>query len=211
MRSQLCNVYHLAIQDQYQHARAMMLMSHAQETIHQFDISTQTLFNRALVQIGLCAFRCGLFRDAHTTLQEIFSSGKIKELLAQGVSTANREKTVEQEKLEKTKQLPFHMHISLELVECAYLVSAMLLEIPNIALNAYDSRRKVISKAFRRMLEYSDRQAFTGPPENTRDHIVAAAKAMSTGNWKTATSYIHSINVWSMLPNAEKVKEMTAT
>jgi translation initiation factor 3 subunit C len=116
-----------------------------------------------LVQIGLCAFRAGLFKDSHTSLQEISSTGKIKELLAQGMYVQkNTERTAEQDRLEKARQLPFHMHINLELVECAYLVSAMLLEIPNVALNVYDSKRKVVSKNFRRMLEYNERQVFTG-------------------------------------------------
>ena len=29
--------------------------------------------------------------------------------------------------------MPFHMHINLELMECVYLTSAMLLEIPYVA------------------------------------------------------------------------------
>ena len=46
---------------------------------------------------------------------------------------ARHDRTQEQEKLEKRRQVPFHMHINLELMECVYLTSAMLLEIPYMA------------------------------------------------------------------------------
>lgn len=211
-RAMLCQIYFLALQDNYYQARDLMLMSHLTENISQFDVSTQILFNRTLVQTGLCAFRAGLCYEAQGILQEICGSGRQKELLAQGV-IMQRYSTVtpEQERLERQRQLPFHMHINLELLECVYLTCSMLLEIPLLAQtgSSPDIRKRVISKTFRRMLEYTERQVFQGPPENTRDHVMQAAKALASGDWKKCQELISKIAIWELLGNdRDKVKLM---
>ncbi|KAH7361389.1 eukaryotic translation initiation factor 3 [Plectosphaerella cucumerina] len=210
-RAMLCQVYFLALHNDYYKARDMMLMSHLQENIPNFDVLSQILYNRTLVQVGLCAFRKGLVYDAQNTLQEICGSGRQKELLAQGVMIQRfSQVSPEQERLEKQRQLPFHMHINLELLECVYLTCSMLLEIPLLAQtgSSPDIKKRNISKTYRRMLEYHERQIFTGPPENTRDHVMQASKALAAGDWKKSIHFIHSIKIWELMPSAEDIKSM---
>jgi translation initiation factor 3 subunit C len=212
-RAMLFQIYFLALHDEYYKARDMMLMSHLSEAINSFDIQTQILFNRTLVQVGLCAFRQGLVYDAQNTLQEICGSGRQKELLAQGVMIQRfHQVSPEQERIEKQRQLPFHLHINLELLECVYLTCSMLLEIPLLAQtgSSPDVKKRVISKTYRRMLEYHERQIFTGPPENTRDHVMQASKALAAGEWKKAIEFIHNIKIWELMPNTESVKTLLA-
>ncbi|GAB1200252.1 eukaryotic translation initiation factor 3 subunit C [Aspergillus pseudonomiae] len=210
-RAMLCQIYFLALHDQYYRSRDLMLMSHLTENISNFDVNTQILFNRTLVQIGLCAFRAGLIYEAQNTLSEVCGSGRQKELLAQGI-ILQRYSTVspEQERLERQRQLPFHMHINLELLECIYLTSSMFLEVPLMAQTSSspEMKRRIISKTFRRMLDYNERQVFTGPAENTRDGVIMSAKFLAAGDWKKAAEMLNSIKIWDLMPQPDKIKEM---
>uniref|UniRef100_A0A8C2GQA6 Eukaryotic translation initiation factor 3 subunit C n=1 Tax=Cyprinus carpio TaxID=7962 RepID=A0A8C2GQA6_CYPCA len=109
-------------------------------------------------------------------------------------------------------QVPFHMHINLELLECVYLVSAMLLEIPYMAAHEFDARRRMISKQFHHQLRVGERQPLLGPPESMREHVVAASKAMKMGDWRTCHSFIinekMNSKVWDLFPETQCVREM---
>jgi len=211
IRALLYHVFHHALHDRYFKARDMLLMSHLQETIQHADISTQILYNRAMVQTGLCAFRHGMLKESQNALQDIYASGKAKELLAQGIVTQkNTEKTSEQEQLEKLRQIPFHMHINLELLECIYLTCSLILEVPFMASGNFEARRRVVSKPFRRILDYTEKQLFTGPPENTREHIMQAAKALMSGDWERSIKLISAIKVWDLMSKSDEIKAMLA-
>ena len=53
-----------------------------------------------------------------------------------------------------------------------------------------DARRRMISKNFHHVLRVAERQTLAGPPESMREHIVAASKAMKTGDWKSCKNFI---------------------
>jgi translation initiation factor 3 subunit C len=130
-RALLCCVYYHALHDRYYQARDLFLISHVQDYIEKAEVRTQILYNRAVVTLGLCAFRMGMFQKAHDCLSGI-CSGRVKELLAQGQAKWV-DKDPEQEKLERRRQIPYHMHINPDLLECCHLTCAMILELPNLA------------------------------------------------------------------------------
>lgn len=208
----LSHIYHLALHDSYFEARDLMLMSHLQGNIGKADIPLQVMYNRALVQLGLCAFRKGYIADAHAALLDIQILGKARELLAQGLPLRHQERTAEQEKLERRRQIPFHKHINLDLLECVYLVSSMLLEIPDVAANEFSVRKKMISRLFYNQLRKSEEQPLVGLPETTREHVVAASKAMRVGNWKQCRDLIINekvnLKVWNLFHQSESVRSM---
>ncbi|XP_030755703.1 eukaryotic translation initiation factor 3 subunit C [Sitophilus oryzae] len=212
-RAILSHIYHHALHDNWFQARDLFLMSHLQETIHHSDPSTQILYNRMMAHLGLCAFRHANIKDAHNCLVDLMMTGKPKELLAQGLLPQRQhERSKEQEKIEKQRQMPFHMHINLELLECVYLVSAMLIEIPYMAAHEFDARRRMISKTFYQQLRSSERQSLVGPPESMREHVVAAAKAMRNGNWSACDTFIindkMNAKVWDLFYQADSVRAM---
>lgn len=209
-RALLCTVFHHALHDAYHTARDLLLVSRVGDFIEKTDVRTQILYNRVLVTLGLCAFRLGLFKQAHDCLSGICGS-RAKEFLAQG-AMRGQERDLEQERLEKRRQMPYHMHVNPDLLECCHLTAAMLLELPLLAKAAdQQSGGHVVSKQLRRYLEAYSHQAFCGPPETTREHVLAATKAILEGDWERGYSYLVSMDVWKLLPGdpkGERVKSL---
>jgi translation initiation factor 3 subunit C len=207
----LLHMYNLSLQGKFYQARDMLLMSRLQDTISGYDVNTQVLFNRAITQLGLCAFRNGLISEAHDALVDICSSQRVTLLAQSNVRFADKTKKVEVDRLEKQRRIPFHRHINIDMLEGVHLISAMLLEVPNMAQNTYNNvKKKVISKAFRRLLDFYDRQqVYAGPPENTRDYINVAARALSTGDWKKCyDTLLNMEDLWLSMIDSDSIKSM---
>jgi translation initiation factor 3 subunit C len=253
----LAHVYHLAIENEFSRARDLFLMTHLQENINQQDMALQIMYNRALAQLGLCAFRCGLIAEAHACLADLCSPpqfydprtgtsasslSRIRELLAQNtpaLRNSNIGGHASASEQERRRQVPFHMQLSTELLEAVHLTAAMLLEVPVMAavsarsadwlagmdmtmhadavaggfgqnssnisaaslLNSLQqqARQASISRAWQHLMRGSIRGQYAGPPENTRDHIVAASKHLLRGDWRTAFQALAGAKVWAML------------
>jgi len=203
----LYSVYYKSIHDDFYGARDQLLMSRISEQTQQLDITMQILFNRTTAQLGLCAFRNGLVNEAYYCLIELYGSLKVKELLAQGMQQNRyQEKTPEQELAEKRRQVPFHLHINLELLEASFLTCAILMEASNMAMyGAVGWNQRQSSKPLRRLLDMYDRQTFLGPPENVRDHMTAACRALATGDWKKSFGYMSALPCWNLLGQSKDV------
>ena len=52
---------------------------------------------------------------------------------------------------------------------------------------------------------------FTGPPENVRDHVMAATKALMRGDWGKSYQFLTSLAVWNLMPQKAKVLAMLKT
>ena len=203
----LYTIYHHALEKRFFEARDLLLMSHLQDQIQHADVPTQILFNRAMAQMGLCGFRVGRIADAHNCLSELFQTNRLRELIAQGI-TQQRNQNAEQDKIEKQRQVPYHTFMNIEQLEGVHLVSAMLLETPNMAAPGYDAKKRVISRSFRRTMDLYDRQVFTGPPESPKDHIIAAARSLRDSKADEATKFAFQLRCWDHYPDAESVKEI---
>lgn len=198
IRTLLYQIYHHAINGRYHVAKEYFLMSHLSELGPNLDAGTQIIYNRTLVQLGLSAFSLGLIQESMNALNDISNSGKLRELLGQGIS-----KNSYNEKEERRRLLPYHMHINTDLVEAVQLMSAMLIEVPNLET---DVQKKQALRSFKKQFEVY--RNFYGPPETNKDRIMVAARELQVGNWRKCYDNLEAMNIWSKLTqNSQQTKD----
>ena len=67
---------------------------------------------------------------------------------------------------------------------------------------------QVLSKPFWRLVDNYERQTFSGPPENVRDHVMAGTRAMGKGEWRRTRDLLLGLNAWNLMEAKEAVLEM---
>ncbi|KAF4689565.1 Translation initiation factor 3 subunit c [Perkinsus olseni] len=194
----LRQIFHYANNDRLKEARRLITVSNVHERV-------PPSLERALAAIGMAHFRAGNVAQAHKYLYELCGQNRCRELLAQGYSRVStmrgEEKTPEQEKAERRRRLPYHMHMNLELVETAHMICGVLLEVTQMAYHrATGANSPLVNRVVRRSLELMDRQTFLGPPESGRDSVLFAGKAALSADVDRAVALIQSLKIWDQLP-----------
>ena len=85
------------------------------------------------------------------------------------------------------------MHINLQQIDTIYMITAMLLEIPNIAEKQFTISKKVISRNFLKMIEQYDQRSFHLAAETQRDTIVMAARQLNKSKWQEAVKAVFDL------------------
>lgn len=105
---------------------------------------------------------------------------------------------------EKRRLVPAHMSINLQTLESIHYITSMLIEIPMLSENQHSMSRMVVSRQYRRLIElYDNKQAFVLAAEQSKDHIVFAARALNKSDWVTALKHVYSINAITRMPEFE--------
>ncbi len=211
-RALLMQAYYWSVHNRYYEARELLLMSHVQHYINDADIQTRILFNRTMAQVGLAAFRAGEFRHTLHALGDFFnvSNSQLrrmspKELFAQGVTY--RPDSKEEDLLEaRRRMLPYHMHFNIDLVESAHLIAGMFVEVPLVAEYGWHQIKSMQSRHFRWQFWRFLSQTQIVHSDWSREHILAAAKALMEGDWVGCVACLDKLKVWSFVHNTAMVK-----
>ena len=201
IKAVLLQAYHHAIHNRFQQAKDLIMKSRISHVIGKQQVTNQVHYNRAFVQCGLAAFRLGLFDDCNAVLNDASQQPKLKESLAQGFSSHNKqaERSLEDEIEEKKRFVPPHLHINLELLDCVYMTTSMLLEIPNKSENKFTVHKNVINKNFRKVMDQYDAKGIQFLAQSSRDQIVFAARALHKTNWQESYDNIVAIKIFQRL------------
>lgn len=205
VKAMLMVSFHYSLHGNYVKAREYFQMTELHENFIA-DPQIQVLYNRGLAQLGLCAFANGKIVEAFHALNEIVASMRIRDFLGQS-GALTQYKTEQQEREAKRRLLPFHMHMNSSLLEAMYFITAMLIDVPKIPSNDYDPYGQFDSDIFRKLIQFYEKKALIGPPENNRDYIIQTIDILKRGAWKEAQDTLKLMPAWKIFPLAEQATQ----
>ena len=114
-QQQTAALYHiisLCVHDQFQRARDLLLMTRLQERVQGGDQALMILFNRAMTQLGLAAFRAGSMVYAHNCLDDLVNVGSRNGLLRVLLGQQGQQGEEELAVVPARRVVPAHMVVS---------------------------------------------------------------------------------------------------
>jgi translation initiation factor 3 subunit C len=160
VKSLLAIIYSNCILNQYSKANLLFKRCNSYDMIGVLkDENLKILYNRSLAQLGLCAFRNGIYSDALLYLTPLCQLGtsKLKEYLSQSYNK-EMEKSIFFDKEDKKRIIPFIMTINIDEIECTFYISSMLIDLPNILLHKLGKNCGSINLVFKKLMDNFEKQ-----------------------------------------------------
>ena len=199
-KANLLLLYHLAINHHFDQAYTYFTLFSFDDLLVDVDIFV--LYNRTLCQIALCAFQLGKYECVVALLQEFVQSRNIKTLLGQTsdafVDVKNTVVLDEFESTEKRRALVWHLHIPDDLVECALLLSMMLVELPWLAI-AWKYNNETPDGYFKELYVEFIKHLANQPPEQSKDYVFLITQCLLNGNWQEGLDIATTLPIYGCL------------
>ncbi|PIA30412.1 hypothetical protein AQUCO_05600096v1 [Aquilegia coerulea] len=204
----LYDIYHLAIIDRFQDS--FRAMTNFLDKVQDVNSEYLLHFNRALAQLGLCAFRAGCIAEARIYLSWLFGFGRVDKLLGQSVSHIPYEDRGPTP-VGQGMFIACHMRINLELLEAVNLVCSIFPEDPYAAANTHVAKGKVRSQEICTFLQSSESEVSRCLPERVCDFVMDASRDLRKGDFQKAFMVIESLKLPSLFSERVDVLEMLKT
>jgi hypothetical protein len=204
IQTSLFKMFYRSVNDRYGVVRDLFLKSNIQKVILQDNIrrSTKIAFNRCAANIGICAFKCGYFKDANNILHDIYLAQNKNKLLHQYIFDKKAE---ENERLSLI--IPFHMQINMDLLESIFLITLIILEVSSIFTGRINQKRRI---TFQKFMNFNSKTYFISPSDS-KSILREAALQLQKSNWQKSYNLICRLEFWKYLHNKEKLKKKILT
>jgi len=200
----LYHIYLLCMRNDYESATRMFDSSNLYELVSVFKNETlKILFNRALAQLSLCAFKNLDLEEVLRYLTPLCTKGptKLKEYLSQSYVKENEKNTLF-DREDKKRAIPYIMKINTDDLDTIFYLSSMIYDVPKILLDKIfgnerneDDETNYNSHAFERIFYNFQRQQFNGPSHVDKDKILAMTTILMKGDWKKCVEEVKKLNL----------------
>ena len=200
----LYHIYFLCMRNDYESATRMFDSSNLYELVSVFKNETlKILFNRALAQLSLCAFKNLDLEEVLRYLTPLCTKGptKLKEYLSQSYNKESEKNTLF-DREDKKRAIPYIMKINTDDLDTIFYLSSMINDVPKILLDKIfgnerndDDENNYNSHAFERIFYNFQRQQFNGPSHVDKDKILSMTTILMKGDWKKCVEEVKKLNL----------------